>query len=105
MNTAACELVTKANERELSQALTVLEGHFTEWRAGKIDCFDLGELIHRHHQGVARDLFSKYAQKPVTLLPVLVIDGLIAAEEVPPELLTELLPDITYIRKVRDSMS
>jgi hypothetical protein len=84
------ELVDKACEKEFSKVLSGLESHFMEWRAGRISCFRLNELIHEYHDGVARDLWAKYRHRPSSLLPVLVADGVVPETEVPSDVLAEI---------------
>ncbi len=49
-----------AYERELTKALESLEENFRQWRKDKITAFELSELIHKFHNGIARDLWSFY---------------------------------------------
>ena len=42
-----------AYERELAKALTSLEEDFKRWMKNKITAFELSELIHKFHNGVA----------------------------------------------------
>ena len=53
-------LADLAYERELAMALEALEGEFKQWRGKKISAFELSELIHKFHNGIARDLWSFY---------------------------------------------
>jgi hypothetical protein len=54
------ELAGLAYERELAKALEALEESFRQWRDGKISAFELSDMIHKFHNGVARDLWSFY---------------------------------------------
>ena len=45
-------------ERELAKALESLGEDFKRWRKTKISAFELSELIHKFHNGIARDLWS-----------------------------------------------
>lgn len=54
------DLATIAYDRELSEALNDLQGHFTRWQAGEITAWDLNELIHNHHNGISRELYRLY---------------------------------------------
>jgi hypothetical protein len=56
-----------AYERELAKALESLEEDFKRWRKNKITAFELSELIHKFHNGVARDLWSFYTTGPAEL--------------------------------------
>jgi len=55
------ELSAIAHDRELGVALKDLHGHFARWQAGKITAGDLNELIHAHHNGIARELYNVYS--------------------------------------------
>jgi hypothetical protein len=54
-------LAALAYERELNQALERLSSQFERWKRKQIDAFELDEAIHRHHHGIARDLYKIYA--------------------------------------------
>ena len=56
-----------AYEREFAKALEALEGEFKRWRKNKISAFELSELIHKFHNGPARDLWSFYTTGPAEL--------------------------------------
>lgn len=63
------DLNAMAYDRELSAALRELLGHFARWKAGEIDAWDLNELIHKHHNGISRELYNAHTgSNPV--LPV-----------------------------------
>jgi hypothetical protein len=61
------QLGAVAYERELSDALAIVESEFKKWRAGELDAFQMSERIHRFHQGPARELFSKYDHSTLDL--------------------------------------
>jgi hypothetical protein len=61
------KLAGLAYERELAKALEFLEGNFKQWRKNKISTFELSELIHKFHNGVARELWSFYTTGPAEL--------------------------------------
>lgn len=54
------KLAGLAYERELAKALEALEKSFRQWRKKKINAFELSDLIHKFHNGVARNLWSFY---------------------------------------------
>lgn len=82
------ELVARAYETEMNQALEELHVHFEHWKRGEIDAFELNEEIHRHHNGVARDLYKKYNNSDLPLVVAGVIyTGIICREDVPTEVL------------------
>lgn len=96
------ELVALAHKREMESALTDLEARFSVWRAGEIDCFDLNNLIHEHHNGIARHLWKKYGLDADILLPYLVADGIIAESEIPHDLLEQIKDRIQSARDFRE---
>ena len=49
-----------AHERELTAELSTLEAQFAHWRTGQLTAFELAELIHSFHDGVARTLYKQY---------------------------------------------
>jgi hypothetical protein len=55
------ELSGKAYQRELDAALSDLEKQFNLWRQGEMDCWELEDLIHKFHNGIARELYKQYA--------------------------------------------
>src|SRR5206468_7199085 len=57
---AVRELSRMAYEEDLRRALMELAGHFDRWRRGEVDGFELADLIHRFHDGPARDLWKQY---------------------------------------------
>jgi len=60
-------LVELAYERELSKSLESLGEDFKRWGKTKISAFELSELIHKFHNGIARDLWSFYTTGPAEL--------------------------------------
>ena len=58
------ELANQAYEHELADELANLASRFDEWRAGKITVWDLTELVHKYHNGPARELYKRYHNLP-----------------------------------------
>jgi len=56
-----------AYERELAKALKSLEKDFRRWKGNKITAYELSDLIHKFHNGIARDLWSFYTTGHVEL--------------------------------------
>jgi hypothetical protein len=81
------DLVGLAYEVELGRELGKLAEHFDEWREGKIDAFDLTELVHKYHQGPARELWKRYADRPMVEMQVAsaIARGILRREDVPEE--------------------
>ena len=57
---AVRDAAVAAHEEELRRALIPVDAAFQQWRAGQVSSGELAELIHRFHEGPARDLFKKY---------------------------------------------
>ncbi len=55
------ECAAAAHEAELRRALLALADAFKQWERGELDSFALSELIHRFHQGPARQIWVRYA--------------------------------------------
>ncbi len=53
-------LAGTAYERELNIELEKLLKRFGDWKADKIDCFELSDMIHKFHDGPNRQLFVHY---------------------------------------------
>jgi hypothetical protein len=80
------ELAGIAYERELSQELEKLAQGFEQWRQGKIDAFELNDLIHKHHNGASRDLWKHYHHSWLHIqVAYAVRAGILREEEVPEE--------------------
>ncbi len=81
------QILAIAHERELSAALDQLAGKFHQWATGKLDCFQLSDLIHRYHNGAARWIYSKYDSGLDLVLQVAACmrDGLVESGEIPEE--------------------
>jgi hypothetical protein len=63
------DLAARAYDRELSAALEELHRHFQRWKAEEIAAWDLNELIHKHHNGISRELYNMYTGSD-SLMPV-----------------------------------
>ena len=80
-----------AYERELAKALTSLEEDFGRGRKNKITAFELSELIHKFHNGIARDLWSFYETGHAELnVRHAIAEGIISKTEISPGILEKL---------------
>ncbi len=75
-----------AYERELRQHLGALFNKFLEWREGQLITWDLVEMIHKFHNGAARELYSFYQKPSDYVVAYAVSKGLISLSDVPDEL-------------------
>jgi hypothetical protein len=51
----------RAWEAEMRAALEPLAAKFDLWRAGRMSTADLDEAIHAYHNGVAREIWRRFA--------------------------------------------
>jgi hypothetical protein len=94
------QLMDVAYERELHRELEKLEQSFAAWRKGTISSFELNELIHKHHDGPSRELWSRYRNVRAAdmLVTSAVVEGLIKEEEVPVEVLATISRQLAFYR-------
>jgi len=95
------ELLHVAHERALSRELTKLESKFGRWHAKEIDAFELGDLVHRFHNDITKELFDTFVRTsfPDITLARAIVDGHVTEAEAGDELLTELENTMNDIRK------
>ncbi len=93
-------LADVAYARELGQELTRLEAGFGEWRAGRLSPFALSDLIHRFHDGDARDLYAMYTRShPEQIVARALAAGLLAPDEVPGDCGSKLAASVEFFRQ------
>ncbi len=93
------ELADEAHERELTQALSDLEGKFQAWRKEEISPFELNDLIHKFHDGTSRNIWKRYAYlKPDQRVPAAVARGILKEDEILPGMLEEMKGSIEFFR-------
>jgi len=95
------ELLKLAHTRELSRELETLEGKFRQWRASKIDVFELDDHIHEHYQGPSRKIWKMYSSVSdwELALPAAIHRGFLAVEDFPDDLWIAIGPRVEEIRK------
>ncbi len=82
-----------AYQRDLDSELTKLKARFDQWQSGKIDCFDLSDLIHTFHNGTSRELWKFYTHAdPDRIVARGIIDKIISREEVDDDVLAQIRP-------------
>lgn len=81
-------LIALAHERDQAAALEALAQHFDAWRAGRLDPFELNQLIHEYHHGPSREIWKRYDDPdPEACLAHAIVRGVIRGDEVSPELM------------------
>jgi hypothetical protein len=94
------QIMDVAYERDLHRELEKLDQSFAAWRDGTINSFELNEIIHKHHNGPSRELWSRYSysRDDDMIVASALVEGLIKEEEVPPEVLAALSQQIGFYR-------
>jgi len=95
------EQCDKAHKAELDKAMEELHGHLADWKAGKIDSFELSDIVHHIHDGVIRNLYTQYSVMPLDepwLVSLAISKGILRESEVPAELASYLKEDIAKLR-------
>lgn len=86
-----CEYAAAAHEEELRRALLPVAEAFKRWEGEELDSGELSEIIHKFHQGPARDLWVRYntthLEMPVAFA---ITTGLLRRDTIPAELLDHL---------------
>jgi len=91
------EAAGAAHEEELRRALLPVAEAFKRWEAGQLESGELSQIIHRFHQGPARELFLRY-NTPYRDLAVAhaIITGVLDRSAIPVELLEHLAGAIAF---------
>ena len=82
-----------AHEAELCRALEALRQDFDGWGTGEISPFELADRIHQFHEGVNREIYSRYAGGVDLrfLVSRALREGLINKESVPENVMPYLI--------------
>lgn len=87
-------LATRAYERELGEALGEVVSGVDELRAGRINMFDLSDVIHEFHNGAARQLWKFYNRlEPPIVVASALQRGYLRSDEVSEGLKAKLPAD------------
>jgi hypothetical protein len=62
-------LVGTAHELALKNALLELDAQFDRWRRGDIDPFEPADLVHKFHDGPAREIYNRFSDRRNATLP------------------------------------
>lgn len=90
-----------AYERNLDLELAKLQAQFLQWQEKQISGFELTELIHKFHQGPARDLYLTYQGTSMNAIRVAraIVNDIIAPSEVSEETTKALANQIKILRE------
>ena len=97
-------LMDVAYERALHRELAKLGESFAAWQEGTINSFELNELIHKHHHGPSRELWSRYSNVRAAdmVVAAAVVDGLIKQEEVPAEVFAAIGRQLAFYQSLQE---
>lgn len=94
------EYASAAHEEELRRALLPLADAFRRWEQGELGSGELSDLIHRFHQGPARELCLRYnTAHLVAPVAYAVAAGILDRTAVPGELIEYLTGMIEFYEK------
>ena len=80
------DFAAKVYEIEMRTHLSELARSFNEWNAGKLDLFQLDNLIHKYHNEKSREFYKAYTGlDPKMFIARAVGFGIIKQEEIPDE--------------------
>ena len=94
-----------AYERDMEKALSELESHFKDWRSGVLSPHDLNDLIHKHHDGISRNLWKFYTVSPEVTVPQSVVDGTIREKEIPKEVLEYIADSVAFYQEKEQTIN
>jgi hypothetical protein len=100
------EYAGAAHEEELRRALLPVSEAFGRWASGELSSGELSEIIHRFHQGPARELWVRYGTSHLEMpVAFAITTGVLARETIPAELLEHLAGALRFYeeQQVHDS--
>jgi hypothetical protein len=96
------ELAGAAHEEELRRALVPVSEAFNRWEHGDLGSGELSGIIHRFHQGPARDLDVRYNTVRVEMAVAYAITaGILDRQSIPAELLDHLAGPLQFYETER----
>jgi len=91
-----------AHEEELRRALLPVSEAFAQWARRELGSGELSEIIHRFHQGPARELWVRYNTSHLEMpVAFAITTGVLARETVPAELLEHLAGALASTRNCK----
>lgn len=96
-------LAEEAWGAELTEELERLFEDFCKWTDHGISVFDLSERIHEFHDGVSRELYSRYTNlDPDVTVARAIAKGLVGEDVLGDSLRTKLARQIEFFRSKED---
>jgi len=89
-----------AHEEDLRRALVPVGEAFKRWERGELGSAELSDIIHRFHQGPARELLDRY-NNPYRELAVAhaITVGVLDRQTIPAELLDHLARALAFYER------
>jgi hypothetical protein len=85
------ELASRAHARALAQALSTLREELERWGGDENMAFELNDVVHTFHNGISRELYSKYVTAPPELAVFDALrNGVLRPDEVDAELVAAI---------------
>ena len=98
------EYAAAAHEEELRRALMAVAQAFKRWEDGELGSGELSEVIHRFHQGPARDLYVRYNTTHLeTPVAYAISAGVLDRKAIPAELFEHLRGALEFYESERAS--
>ena len=95
-----------AHEEELRQALLPVSEAFGRWAKRDLSSGELSEIIHRFHQGPARELWVRYNTSDLEMpVAFAITTGVLARETIPAGLLEHLAGALRFYEEVQADAS
>jgi hypothetical protein len=96
------EYAGAAHEEELRRALLPVSEAFGQWARRGLSSGELSEIIHRFHQGPARELWVRYNTSHLEMpVAFAITTGVLARETIPAELLEHLAGALRFYEEQR----
>lgn len=100
------EYAATAHEEELRRALLPLSEAFGRWARRELGSGELSVIIHRFHQGPARELWVRYNTSHLEMpVAFAITTGVLARETIPAELLEHLAGALRFYEEVQADAS
>jgi hypothetical protein len=79
------KLSAMAHSKELDRELDSLNQQFIRWKSGEITPHELSDAIHTFHDGISRELFTRYTSSsvPIQAVAYALINGTLTENDLP----------------------
>jgi hypothetical protein len=94
------KLAAMAYSKELARELESLNQQFTRWKSGEITPHELSDMIHTFHDGISRELYSRYTYSsvPIEAVAYAIINGTLTENDVPDCAKANVLHLVEFLR-------